>query len=167
MADILLGIFTDSKQAGNAVAEFVNKDLAQDITIVAKDDLVTDTGTEHVIKKDVSRGSIAGAATGAAVGGIAGLLAGASSFALPGLGLIALGPIASVLAGAGGGATAGGIVGALVDYGLPDEKARLYQQRVQAGEVLVGVLTNRIMTEDARAIMEKHDVDETQTIRMK
>lgn len=163
MADMVIGIFKDSKHAGMAVSEFKDKGLTNDITVVAKDDVMKDTSV-HEIKKDVSEGATAGAVAGATVGGLAGLLAGVASFVVPGVGLLVLGPLATVLTGVAGGALSGSVMGALVDYGVPEEKAKLYEQKLNAGEVLIGVSTANMNTQEATAIMQKHNAEEVQTI---
>jgi uncharacterized membrane protein len=160
--DTIVGIFRDSKHAGEAVSELNNKGYTNDVTVIAKEG---EEVTTHDVKKDISDGTTTGAVAGAAVGGIAALLSGVSSFVLPGLGLLVLGPLAGFLTGLGAGAVTGGLVGALVDWGIPEETAKAYEERLNEGEVLVGVTTNN--TDAARQILESHGVDETQTYRTK
>ena len=93
-----------------------------------------------------------GAAKGAAIGGGVGALAGLAALAIPGVGpFIAAGGLIEAL-GVGGsaavasaavGATAGGLTGALVKYGVDEEDARYYEQRVHEGGVLVAVEATR------------------------
>lgn len=166
MADTVIGIFSDSKKAGNAVSEFVDKGFTNDITVVAKEDVMGDTNV-HEVKKDVTEGATAGAVAGATVGGLAGLLSGVASFVVPGVGLLIYGPLATFLSGLTAGALTGGLMGGLVDYGIPEEKAKVYQQRLEAGEVLVGVSTNNMTTDDAQAVLETHGADEIEVIQPK
>jgi hypothetical protein len=86
------------------------------------------------------------AAEGAGVGGVAGgtvgaLLLGlaAAGVAVPGLPIIAMGPLAAALVGAGSGGTVGAIIGALVGSGIPEERARLYDEGIKSGGIVVGV----------------------------
>lgn len=86
------------------------------------------------------------AAEGAGVGGVTGgalgaLLLGlaAAGFAVPGLPIIAMGPLAAALVGAGGGGTVGAIIGALVGSGIPEERARFYDEGIRTGGIVVGV----------------------------
>src|SRR5438105_11491947 len=93
-------------------------------------ELAADTG--------VGGGAATGAIGGGVLGGLAGLLVGIGALAIPGIGpIIAAGPIATTLMGAGIGAATGGLLGALVDAGVPEEEARLYQTGVERGGVLV------------------------------
>ena len=94
----------------------------------------------------LGEGTTAGATTGAVLGAIAGLVV--ANGVLPGLGtLLVAGPLATALgftgaaattvAGAMTGLAAGGLVGALVNIGVSDEDARLYEDLVRTGNVLV------------------------------
>jgi heat induced stress protein YflT len=89
-----------------------------------------------------------GAATGAAIGGglgaiVAGLMATGSVAAIVGTGgaatPIVAGPLAAALAGLGAGGVAGGILGALVGVGIPEHRAREYEDRLNKGGILLGV----------------------------
>lgn len=83
-----------------------------------------------------------GAGLGAAVGGLGGLLLGISAIAIPGVGpVITAGSIAMGLVGGGLGALAGGMIGAMVDAGVPDEEAELYAEGVKRGGSVVMVET--------------------------
>lgn len=85
-----------------------------------------------------------GAGTGAAIGGtlgaiVAAVAAGVSTVALPGIGLVIAGPLAAALTGAGAGAATGGIIGALVGSGIPEERAKVYEDGVKQGGIVMGV----------------------------
>ena len=86
------------------------------------------------------------AAEGAGIGAVAGgglgaLLAGlaAAGFAVPGLPIIAMGPLAAALAGGGTGGVVGAVVGALVGRGIPEERAKLYDRGINEGGIVFGV----------------------------
>lgn len=83
-----------------------------------------------------------GAATGVTIGAIAAAIAAVgSSIVFPGLGLVVSGPLAASLAGAGAGATAGGLIGGLIGLGIPDEKAKILEDEITNGAVVIGVET--------------------------
>lgn len=166
METTIIGLFSDSEHAGMAVGEFKNMGYADNITVISRKGESDDVDT-HEVTKDVSEGTASGAMAGAAVGGLAGLLTGVASFLVPGLGLVVLGPLASVLTGLGAGALTGGLVGALVDWGLPDATAREYEERLKAGDVLVAVTAAEDKAEEIQDVMDKHGVDETQTVHAK
>ena len=142
MSYLITGLFTDSKEAGEAIAELKNKGYAKEISLVTKDASKKDGVDAHTVKENVTDGAVAGGAVGATLCALTALLVGATSFVIPGLGLLVAGPLAVGLSGAAAGALTGGVVGALVDKGIPDNKAKLYQDRVEQGDVLVTVMAD-------------------------
>lgn len=147
MSHTIFGVFADRDSAEGAVNKLkANGYDPKDISIVIKDreerrTVADDTGA------DVVEGAATGATSGAVLGGLAGLLA---SIALPGLGAFFIGgPIAAALgltgaaatvaSGATTGAVAGGILGALTGFGLSEEDAKIYEQRINEGGILVAV----------------------------
>ena len=118
------------------------------VNVIAKDaDRVTESAGVDVAYDEgnnAAEGAGAGATSGAVLGGIGGLLLGLGTFAIPGVGPIivageAASTIASTLAGAGIGAAAGGLIGGLVGLGIPEDKAKIYSDRVSSGSYLVMV----------------------------
>lgn len=96
----------------------------------------------------VESGAATGAVTGGAIGVIAGLVV--ANGVLPGLGtLFVAGPLvtalgiaggaATTVAGAATGAVAGGLVGALLNLGVKEGDAELYQKFVKKGDILLVV----------------------------
>ena len=81
-------------------------------------------------------GSAIGGTLGAIIGGIAAI---GTNVLLPGLGLVIAGPLAAALAGAGAGGLTGGLVGALVGSGIPEDRAREYEEGVKNGGIVMGV----------------------------
>jgi hypothetical protein len=84
-------------------------------------------------------GAAVGAATGGVLGAAAATLVAIGAIAIPGLGLVAAGPVMAALAGAGAGGAAGGIIGAIAGMGVPEHEARMFADEIKAGGVLVGV----------------------------
>ena len=84
-------------------------------------------------------GAGVGAGVGVVTGGVLGALVAAATVAVPGVGLVIVGPLAAALAGAGVGGAAGGVLGALVGAGVPEERARADDEAVRAGGILLGV----------------------------
>ena len=102
-------------------------------------------------------GTAKGAVAGAVVGGGAGLAASLAGLAIPGVGpIIAAGPIVATLAGAGTGAIAGGLIGSLVDVGVPETDAEYYAEAVRRGGALVTVRADEVRAEEAADIMRDH-----------
>ena len=57
---------------------------------------------------------------------------------------------------AAAGATTGGIVGALVDAGVPEEHAHVYSEAVRRGGTLLSVRTDEIRAEKVRSILDRY-----------
>lgn len=93
-----------------------------------------------------------GTMTGGALGGLAGLAMGAGALLIPGFGpIVAAGPLAGVLTGA----LTGGVAGGLVDYGIPEESSRRYEQHLESGKVLAIIKTEADKAMEAMKIMDR------------
>lgn len=125
-------------------------------------------GAKEITEKhgnEAKEGAGIGATTGTVLGGIGGFLVGVGLLAIPGIGpILAAGveipAIASTLAGAGIGAAAGGIIGALVGMGIPEERAKVYNEHVKAGDYLLMVSGTEGDLGRVQTIMREHNVDE-------
>lgn len=144
---IVTAVFPDRESAERAYAAAAGRGYGEnDISLIMSEE----TRDKHFQKGDerieLEHGNKAGkgAATGAGIGGTLGAAAGAIaaigySLVIPGLGLIVAGPLAAGLAGAGAGAAAGGLIGGLVGAGVPEDKVKVYEERIKKGDILVGV----------------------------
>lgn len=123
--------------------------------------------TTHSAGSHAGSTAAGGVATGAVLGALAGLAV--ANGILPGLGtLFVAGPLAAALgltgvaattaAGAMTGAAAGGLVGALVGLGVHEDTAKVYEERVRLGGILVTVQTDSPI--EAREIFVRHGADE-------
>ncbi|MED0665423.1 general stress protein [Pseudobacillus badius] len=134
----IVGVYDDHTEAVEAIEELKRQGYRSDeISVISKerDDIeyveeTTDTKAEE--------GAATGAATGGILGGLAGVAAGAGALAIPGIGpIVAAGPIVAGLTGAAAGAGAGGLTGALIGLGIPEEDADRYNEYVKEGKMLV------------------------------
>lgn len=178
MAKMIFGIFVDRTNAESAIQELEAEGFsAKDISIVMqnKDDA---TVISNNTGASVADSAVSGAATGAAIGGLAGLLIGIGAIAIPGVGALLIGgPLAAALglsgaaaatvSGAATGALAGGLIGSLVGIGVPEEDARIYEERVKAGAILVAVPAMSHENREASAILREHGAEQVKTIDMK
>lgn len=87
-------------------------------------------------------GIAAGGVAGGVLGALAAGLTSVAAIVMPGVGLLAAGPLVSTLAGLGAGATAGGVLGGIVGLGIADHEAKLYDQILKEDGVLVTVSTD-------------------------
>ncbi|MGH8001918.1 MAG: general stress protein [Brasilonema sp.] len=142
-----VGVFPSRREAEYALTELRDAGFPMNkVSIIAKDANhsgdIAGVETQERIGNKADEGAATGAVTGATLGGITGLLVGLGTLAIPGVGPILLaGEIATTLvtaaAGAGIGAAAGGLLGALIGLGIPEERARVYNERVSRGDYLV------------------------------
>jgi len=92
------------------------------------------------IGSKAAEGATAGGVIGGTLGALAaGIAAAGTNFVFPGLGLIVWGPLAAALAGAGAGGATGGVIGALIGAGIPEDRARVYDEGVRNGGTVIGV----------------------------
>ncbi len=99
-----------------------------------------------------------GATIGLVTGTGAGLLASLGLIAIPGIGpLVAAGVLATTLATAAAGTITGGLLGALVDYGVSPEHADVYAENVRRGGTLVSVKAEGERLSEAEDIMQDYD----------
>jgi hypothetical protein len=137
MANLITGLFDTEAAAETAVSQLKQIGYSQnEITIVMKDRAAADT-----LAHDSGARTMEGVGTGATIGGaigavLAGLLA-VGSVTIPGVGLLAAGPLAAMLAGAGAGGIAGGLLGWLTSLGVPADVAPYYERGLSEGGVVV------------------------------
>jgi hypothetical protein len=113
------------------------KEKVKDLTSKETKDISSGRSTDADAKDTKApQGAATGAGIGAALGGSLGWLAVLPALAIPGLGPLL---IAGPLLGAFTGAAAGGAVGVLVGVGIPEDEAKLYEDRLKKGGVLVSV----------------------------
>jgi hypothetical protein len=103
----------------------------------------------------------AGAAKGGAVGLALGVLASAVALTIPGIGpILAAGPLAAALGSTAvataAGIVGGGVVGYLVDQGVPEEAAIRYSDHLGQGNILVAVRSVHISDVDAELLLQKY-----------
>jgi len=169
MSKTILGVFDDTTQAEKAVDDLQRKGFKKDeISILAKENVArrgeeggrkANRGTEGTTM-EVNQDLSGGIATGGTIGGIAGLLAGVGALAIPGIGpIVAAGPIAAALSGA----VTGGIAGGLIDWGIPEDVGRRYEERVKEGKIVALVKTSEEKVNDAAEVFRRHGAEEVET----
>lgn len=144
MDEWITGFFRDRHAADGAVDDLQKAGYGiNDISVVMTEDT-------RARKFSAEKGNKApeGAATGGVVGGalgaiVAGLTATGSIAAIAATGGAAaplvVGPLAAALAGLGAGAVGGGIIGGLVGLGIPEVRAKEYEQKLRDGAIMVSV----------------------------
>jgi len=101
-----------------------------------------------------------GILTGGIIGGVLGA---AAALLIPGVGpVIAGGILGATLGGAAIGGIAGGFLSTFTHMGVPEEKARYYEQEFQAGRTLVTIKADD-RQQKAIEILQRHGAQDVQT----
>lgn len=79
-----------------------------------------------------------GGAVGGTVGTLAPVVAAVGVLLIPGFGIVA-GPVAIALAASAATGVAAGLMGLLVNWGIPDSRVEQYEVGIRAGGILLGV----------------------------
>lgn len=164
-----VGTFSSRSQVELALSKLRDSGFnMDDVSVVSKnDDASSIAGAE--VTEDVGNkageGAAKGATTGGLLGGATGLLVGIGALAIPGIGpVITAGALSTALAttAAGGaiGAAAGGLGGALVGLGVPEERARSYNETVTRGGYLVMVDGTEAELQQAAAILQSGGIED-------
>ena len=167
------GTFSTHQQADSALNELKNSGFRMDqISVVGNnvDSNSTMSGAHQSdnlndIDNKAGEGAKKGAVSGGAAGGLTGLLVGLGLVAIPGLGPVMMAgaaatALASTLTGGAIGAAAGGLVGGLIGLGIPEERAKVYSDRVDKGDYLVMVEGTDEEIRRAESIFSRHNINE-------
>jgi cation transport regulator ChaB len=137
-------VFKEQKQVDDVIRRLLDRGVSREHISVMGRNFQSETRIAGFIsKKDVILGGLrTGAIFGSLFGSFLSLLSGVGVLFIPFVGpIVAAGPIGALLLGAASGAIAGsagaGLVSVLTTLGMPEEKAAIYQTRLQAGEFLV------------------------------
>lgn len=159
-SQMALALFPTVDQAEQAVLLLKENDFSREsINILAHEDAVK--SLMHDRRPETTKESAtAGAVGGSAVGGLIGLVAGASTAVVMGLGTVLTGGALAVAlgitaAGAGIGASYGGLLGALMGWGVSEGDVQHFVEGVRDGSILVAVETDRARNDDALRFMRE------------
>ncbi|AYK03137.1 hypothetical protein [Legionella sainthelensi] len=140
-------IFNDKESAEKAYQEALDDGYSpKDINIIMSEDSRKKYYDSVLVKEEskAPQGAGLGGATGAAIGGIVAAIAAiGTSLIIPGLGLVVAGPLVAGLAGAGAGGITGSLIGALIGWGIPEDKAKIYESGIKSGGIVLGVHETR------------------------
>jgi hypothetical protein len=172
---MVTALFKDSKSVERAYQSVVKRGYdTGDINVVMSDATRRQYFSEnrHInteLASKAAEGGELGGPAGGTIGILIPVLAAGAVVALPGLGFVLAGPMAAALAGAGAAALAVGLIGALADWGIPEQRVQEYEKGIHDGSILMGV--NARSDEDAqyvaqqwKAIGGKHLHSETRAV---
>lgn len=152
--NIVSAVFDNQMQAEQCVTQLRANGVPDDaISIISQHGgQVSTTHADGSVAEEHADDKGSGMLKGALAGGAVGALFGLAAFMIPGVGpFITAGAFASALGTAGGaaasgaivGATAGGLAGLMMNYGVSEEDAHMYEQRLSQGGVVVLVDTSK------------------------
>ncbi len=106
----------------------------------------------------VDEGAAGGATAGGVIGAVLGAVAAAGTLVVPGLNLVVTGALVGSLAGLAAGAATGGLLGALVGAGMTEHEAKIYEDEIKNGNVLLAVdAADGEQKKSVRNILEQAD----------
>lgn len=161
-----VGLFYSRDEAEQALRALKDASFNMDrVSLIARNAVQIDTAGAVEEGNAAGEGATAGAVSGGVLGGITGLLAGLGTLAIPGIGPIVfvgaeISALTGLLAGGVTGAIAGGIIGALVGLGIPEDRAKMYSDRVKGGSYLVMVSGLENEVRQAEPILRDHGIEE-------
>ncbi len=174
-----IGIFPDYQVTEFALYELRDSGFLMDqVSIVGRDindhtegvgvhtnKQLSDIDSRHLNENETGEAAKKGALTGGTLGGLTGLLVGLGAIAIPGIGPVMLAgaaatAIATALSGGAIGAVAGSLAGGLVAWGLPEDHAKVYSDRVAQGDYLVLVEGSAADIARAESVFRKHSIHE-------
>jgi len=154
MSQLVTGIFNSRSTADLAVEDLIHAGFSrEDVSVLMSE---STQGREFGIRAGTKapEGAAAGAAIGGTLGAVAAGLAAIASLTIPGLALVAAGPLVAALTGLGAGAAAGGLTGALIGLGIPEHEAKFYHDEIKRGGILVGVYVHKDRVDQAKSILD-------------
>lgn len=142
----LVGLFRDKLDAERAYDVVMDMGYGSDqINVVMSEEtrnrhFMTDISADTKIRDRELEVVGVSSAIGSMVGGLVGVLAAMGiSIPLPGLGLVVAGPLAAGLLGAGAGGVTGGLIGALLTSGMPENSAKQFEEGIRQGGIMISV----------------------------
>jgi uncharacterized membrane protein len=151
----VIGLFEHYEEADGALKELNEMGFGKDeISVVAPEEKV---GSKLSVNQQDAGTT---AKTGALFGGLTGLLIGVGAILVPGVGpILTAGALATAIgttaAGAGIGAAAGGIRGSLREMKVPDAEAKIIENGMRNGGIMVAVIAGENNTTAVKEVMKR------------
>lgn len=143
---MVTGLFRDRESAERAYGSLESRGYSKDdVNLLMSEDTRNSWFSNNAENTSgLGDKALEGAGAGSAIGGTIGAVLAAiaaigTSVVIPGLGLVIAGPLAAALAGAGAGGLTGGLIGALVGSGIPEDRAKEYEEGIKGGGMVMGV----------------------------
>jgi len=160
-----VGIFSNRSDAEYALSELRDAGFNMDkVSVIAQNagqhEQMAGADVNKSSGEQAAGGAKAGAAAGAATGGFLGLVGSLGVLAIPGVGPAAEVGIllANTLFGGAVGTVGGGLVGALIGWGIPEDRAKYYDERVSHGDYLIMLEGTEAEIRTAEAILNNRGI---------
>ncbi len=165
-----VGLFSDRQSAETALTQLKDSGFDMNkVSVVNKNTDMDNMASGASGKSDgsqVAESAGESAAVGGVAGGAIGLIGSLGILAIPGVGPAAeLGVLLANTVFAGAlGAASGGLLGALVGWGLPEDQAQYYSDRVnKSGDYLVVIEGDSTTINAAQTILQQNRVSDWRT----
>lgn len=139
---VISGAFDSTLKARAAVEDLHKRGVRPAVISV----LLPEAAREDFARIDdntkAPEGAALGGAAGVALGGLAAGLTAVATVIVPGVGILAAGPIVAALAGAGAGGAVGGALGGLIGYGITEHEAKFHTAILKEGGTVIVVSTD-------------------------
>ncbi len=148
---VLMGAFRSFNHAQDAIYQLETAGVSHGNISLVGPEQARDEFAQIEKKTKATEGAGIGGAAGVALGALAAGLTAVATIAVPGVGILAAGPLVAALAGAGAGGAAGGAVGALVGLGITEHEAHFNTAVLKEGGYIVAVTTDDSSESDKAA----------------
>lgn len=155
-----VGVFPTRQDAERAMIELRDAGFNMDkVSVIAQNtgrsNDMAGASLSDAKEDQIEGGTKAGAIAGGTTGSLVGLIGSLGVLAIPGVGPVAEVGIllANALLGGAIGAATGGLAGALIGWGVPEDRAKYYDERVSSGEYLVLVEGTEAEIGTAQAVL--------------
>ena len=159
MAILVTALFKGRATAKHAVEELVARGWSRDDISLLMSEATRGREFGFALTSKAPEIAALGGIIGGLIGAVAAGLVATGAIAIPGLALVAAGPIVAILAGLGAGVAAGGVTGALIGKSIPEPEARFYDEQLRHGGILVGVYTDDDRASQSRRVLEAAGAD--------
>ncbi len=136
----IAGIFSTSSEAERAYSSLLNDGFTtDDISVLLSEDTKNSFFKNTAPTNEIADQGVGGAIAGAGFGALAAGLTVLGMIFIPGVNLLAIGPLAAALTGAGTGAVVGGLSG-VINADLESDKVE-YEEALKSGKAVLIVHT--------------------------
>jgi hypothetical protein len=173
----ILALFPNTAAVNTAIDNLRTLGFTDEVmSVVTTKDAISNE--ELNIDNDSVAGIKEGAKMGGAIGGLLGLLAGIGAITIPGFGVLLIsGPLATALglssvagATAGGaitGALAGGLLATFKELGIDETQAKLYEEKVKSGFILLGVAVESDRVSEIESVLRQSGAEDVKSFDLR